>query len=95
MSLFVSRPSSLRHEEFTWVVYCMVGHMPQHPKLPVAEYPTDEDISRRVYEMFLERHHADAEVDTCWCVAEEELLDREARRVLAPWKWTTRRQRKP
>jgi hypothetical protein len=69
--------------------------MPKHQKLPVAEYPTDEDISRRVYEMFLERHHAAHEVATCWSVAEEELLEREARRVLAPWRWSDRQQRRP
>ena len=49
---------------------------------PQAEFPSEEEISARAYEMcLLERHSTVASVDY-WRVAESELLDRAARRII-------------
>jgi hypothetical protein len=50
-------------------------------KPPRGLYPTDEEIAQRVYEMFLERTWTFESPDY-WNIAESELLDRAARRVL-------------
>jgi hypothetical protein len=50
-------------------------------KPPGSPYPTDEEIAQRVYEMFLERTWPSGSPDY-WNIAESELLDRAARRIL-------------
>ena len=56
----------------------------QDPQPPHDTYPTEEEISQRVYEMFLKRAWRNGSADY-WTIAESELLERAARRVLRKW----------
>lgn len=51
-------------------------------KGPRGEFPSDDEIAMRAYEMFLERLWSDASRGDIWYEAETDLLDRAARRVL-------------
>ena len=53
-----------------------------HRKPPAGTYPTDDEIAQLVYEMFLERAWTLNGGADCWRIAEAELLDRAARRVV-------------
>jgi hypothetical protein len=55
--------------------------VPRDRKPPEGTYPTDDEIAQRVYELFLERAWTDRSPDY-WTLAETELLDRAARRVV-------------
>jgi hypothetical protein len=53
-----------------------------HRKPPAGTYPTDDEISQLVYEMFLERAWTLNGGGDYWRIAEAELLDRAARRAV-------------
>jgi len=53
-----------------------------HRKPPADTYPTDDEIAQLVYEMFLQRAWTLNGGADCWRIAEAELLDRAARRVV-------------
>jgi hypothetical protein len=54
-------------------------------------YPTDEEIAQRVHEMFLDRECSRTPIE-CWTIAETELLERAAARVIKPVRPKRRRR---
>jgi hypothetical protein len=57
-------------------------------------YPTDDEIAQRTYEMFLDESSSSVGAVTCWRLAETELLERSADRVLRTYS-RRYRHRKP
>ncbi len=49
-------------------------------------YPTFDEVAWRAYEMFVAEGRRTNEIFACWNRAEDELLDRAARRALAAFR---------